>query len=52
MKKNFNSKEVIFLLVVTCLISLALGNAINIKKEYKEIYQMPQDEDVEVWQKN
>lgn len=21
-------------------------------KEYKEIYQMPQDEDVEVWQKN
>lgn len=33
MKKNFNSREVIFLLITTCLISLAIGNAINIKKE-------------------
>lgn len=29
MKKNFNNKEVIFLLIITSIISLALGNAIN-----------------------
>ena len=49
MKKNFNSKEVIFLLVVTCLISLALGNAINIKKELKEDTK---DEYLEEFEKN
>ena len=51
MKKNFNSKEVIFLLLITCLISLMVGNAIklgNLKdseqsdlnlKEFEENYQ-------------
>lgn len=49
MKKNFNSKEVIFLLIVTCLISLALGNAINIKNETKE---ETKDEYLEEFEKN
>lgn len=49
MKKNFNSKEVVFLLIVTCLISLALGNAMNIRNETKE---ETNDEYLEEFEKN
>lgn len=49
MKKNFNSKEVIFLLIVTCLISLAIGNAINIDKKSLE---QPIDENLTEFEQN
>lgn len=49
MKKNFNSKEVIFLLIVTCLISLAIGNAINIDKKNLE---QPIDENLTEFEQN
>lgn len=49
MKKNFNSKEVIFLLIVTCLISLAIGNAINIDKKNLE---QPIDENLTELEQN
>lgn len=49
MKKNFNSKEVIFLLIVTCLISLAIGNAINIDKK---ILEQPIDENLTEFEQN
>lgn len=49
MKKNFNSKEVIFLLIITCLISLAIGNAINIDKKNLE---QPIDENLTEFEQN
>lgn len=49
MKKNFNSKEVIFLLIVTCLISLAIGNSINIDKKSLE---QPIDENLTEFEQN
>ena len=33
MKKNFNHKEVIFLVVITCLVSIWMGSSIQIKDE-------------------
>ena len=32
MKKNFNYKEVIFLVILTCVVSLWMGNAIKLNK--------------------
>ena len=49
MKKNFNSREVIFLLVITCLISLAIGNAINITKKNDSVEK---DEYLDEFEKN
>ena len=49
MKKNFNSKEVIFLLIVTCLISLAIGNSINIDKKSLE---QPIDDNLTEYEQN
>ena len=36
MKKNFNYKEVIFLVVLTCLVSVWMGSAISIKETKEE----------------
>lgn len=37
MKKNFNYKEVILLVVITCFVSIWMGSSIHIPKEAKEL---------------
>lgn len=50
MKKNFNYKEVIFLVVLTCLVSVLMGNSISMKKPKQEFTN--QDEYLKEFENN